>query len=81
MKGNYDPEQQTAPLSEFVTISIEDNCLKIFQPQPKEAKVPDADVPYEVYDLCRAKVSLVPKDLTKKRYIKWFWFFCKFFNV
>ncbi|KAG8183535.1 hypothetical protein JTE90_003882 [Oedothorax gibbosus] len=66
LKGDYDPDEQTVPPLDTVSLLIEDNLLKILAPPTKDQTEADV-IPHEVYELSGAKVSLVPKGLTKNR--------------
>ncbi|GFS77132.1 testis-expressed protein 2 [Nephila pilipes] len=67
LKGEYDPEEQNYSSNELVNICIENHCLKISHLWKKEDSEENLGAPFEVYDLCGADISLVPKGLTKKR--------------
>ncbi|GIY19370.1 testis-expressed protein 2 [Caerostris darwini] len=67
LKGEYDLEEQNNFAMELVNMCIESQCLKISLIPKANESVEIMDEPYEVYDLCGAEISLVPKGLPKRR--------------
>ncbi|GFY36945.1 testis-expressed protein 2 [Trichonephila inaurata madagascariensis] len=67
LKGEYDSEEQSLSSTELVNVCIENNCLKILHLQKEDDSEENVGAPYEVYDLCGANISLVPKGLSKRR--------------
>ncbi|GIY29741.1 testis-expressed protein 2 [Caerostris extrusa] len=66
LKGEYDLEEQNNFAMELVNMCIESQCLKISLIPKANESVEIMDEPYEVYDLCGAEISLVPKGLPKE---------------
>lgn len=68
LKGEYDPEMVKNHPTDLIDINIENCCLKIFVPKKKTNKdsSPKSES-FASYNLLGATISLVPKDLPKKR--------------
>ncbi|KAF8774310.1 Testis-expressed protein 2 like protein [Argiope bruennichi] len=67
LKGDYDPDEQRQHMAELVNICIENQCLKISRIPKNNECDENATTPFEIYDLSGADISLVPKDLSKRR--------------
>ncbi|CAL1282431.1 unnamed protein product [Larinioides sclopetarius] len=67
LKGDYDPDEQKYHTAELVNIHIENQCLKISRISKHNESEENMTTPIEIYDLCGADISLVPKGLSKRR--------------
>ncbi|GBM35670.1 Testis-expressed protein 2 [Araneus ventricosus] len=67
LRGDYDPDEQRHHVAELVNIYIENQCLKISRISKHNESDENITTPFEIYDLCGADISLVPKGLSKRR--------------